>query len=57
MISGRILMFLIASYIGNDLVGFIHSPMKIIFVTALTIIISFLVGRKINTRIEAKHHN
>lgn len=56
MISGRILMFLIASYIGNDLVGFIHSPMRIIFVTALTII-SFLVGRKINTRIEAKHHN
>ncbi|MEN2256893.1 VTT domain-containing protein [Paraclostridium benzoelyticum] len=56
MISGRILMFLIASYIGNDLLGFIHSPMRIIFVAALTII-SFLVGRKINTRIEAKHHN
>lgn len=56
MISGRILIFLIASYIGNDLLGFIHSPMRIIFVAALTII-SFLVGRKINTRIEAKHHN
>ena len=56
MVSGRILMFLVASYIGNDLVGFLHSPMKIIFVTVL-IIISFLVGRKINARIEAKHHN
>lgn len=56
MVSGRILMFLVASYIGNDVVGFIHSPMKIIFVSLLTII-SFLVGRKINARIEAKYHN
>lgn len=56
MVIGRILMFLVASYIGNDVVGFIHSPMKIIFVSLLTII-SFLVGRKINTRIEAKYHN
>lgn len=56
MVSGRILMFLVASYIGNDLVGFLYSPMKIIFVTVL-IIISFLVGRNINARIEAKHHN
>lgn len=56
MVSGKVLMFLVASYIGNDLMGFLHSPMKIIFVTIL-IIIAFLVGKRINARIEAKHHN
>lgn len=56
MVSGRILMFLIASYIGNDLVSFINSPIKIIFVLVLTVI-SFIIGRKINTRIESKYHN
>lgn len=56
MVSGKILMFLVASYIGNDLTGFLQSPMKIIFVSAL-IIVSFLIGRKVNSKIEAKHHN
>ena len=56
MISGRIVMFLVASYIGNDLYGFLHSPMKIIFVSLL-IVVSFLIGRKINNKIEAKHNN
>ena len=56
MTSGRIVMFLVASYIGNDLIGFIHSPMKIIFVSLL-VLTSFLVGRKINSKIETKHNN
>ena len=45
MVMGKILMFLVASYIGNDLSGFLHSPIKIIFVTIL-IIISFIVGKE-----------
>ena len=56
MTSGRIVMFLVASYIGNDLTGFIHSPMRIIFVLLL-VLVSFLVGRKINSKIETKHNN
>jgi uncharacterized membrane protein YdjX (TVP38/TMEM64 family) len=56
MVSGRIVMFLVASYIGNDLTGFIHSPIKIIFVSLL-IVASFLIGRKINSKIESKHNN
>lgn len=56
MVSGRIVMFLVASYIGNDLAGFLHSPIKIIFVSLL-IIISFFIGRKVNSRIESKHNN
>ncbi|MEG2786195.1 MAG: VTT domain-containing protein [Romboutsia sp.] len=56
MISGRMVMFLVASYIGNDLSGFLHSPIKIIFVSTL-ILISFFIGRKVNSKIESKHNN
>lgn len=56
MVSGKILMFLVASYIGNDLTGFLKSPMKIIVVSVL-IIVSFFIGRKVNSKIEAKHSN
>lgn len=56
MASGKFVMFMVASYIGNDLIGFIKSPLKIIFVVIL-IIISFFIGRKINTKIEDKHND
>lgn len=55
MVSGKIVMFMVASYIGDDLIGFIKSPLKIVFVTIL-VIISFFIGRKINSKIENKHN-
>lgn len=55
MVSGKMVMFMVASYIGDDLIGFIKSPLKIVFVTIL-VIISFFVGRKINSKIENKHN-
>lgn len=55
MISGRFVMMMFASYIGNDLIDFIKSPIKIILFTLL-VIISFFVGRKINSKIETKHN-
>lgn len=54
MASGKFVMFMVASYIGNDLTGFIKSPIKIIFV-AILVIVSFIIGRKINAKIESKH--
>lgn len=56
MASGKFVMFMVASYIGNDLTGFIKSPIKIIFV-AILVIVSFIIGRKINARIESKHND
>jgi hypothetical protein len=55
MVSGKMVMFMVASYIGDDLIGFIKSPLKIVFVTIL-VIISFFIGRKINSKIENKHN-
>lgn len=56
MVSGKFVMFMVASYIGNDLIGFIKSPFKIIFIVIL-IGISFLIGKKINAKIEDKHND
>ncbi len=55
MASGKFVMFMVASYIGNDLKGFIQSPVKIVFV-AILVVISFFIGRKINSKIENKHN-
>lgn len=55
MASGKFVMFMVASYIGDDISGFIQSPIKIVFV-AILVFISFIIGRKINAKIENKHN-
>ncbi|MGL5713425.1 MAG: TVP38/TMEM64 family protein, partial [Paraclostridium sp.] len=38
MASGKFVMFMVASYIGDDISGFIQSPIKIVFVAILVFI-------------------
>lgn len=51
MMFGKFLMMFTASYIGSDLVGFIHSPLKI-FVVAIIVIGSYLLANKMNKDID-----
>lgn len=54
MICGKFVMFVVSSYVGNDISGFISSPFKIIMVALLTLI-SFIIGKRINAKMEAKY--
>ncbi|MGL4772483.1 MAG: TVP38/TMEM64 family protein [Clostridium sp.] len=47
LLCGRAIMFTVASYIGNDIQGFITSPFEI-FVVLLIIIVSFLLGKNLS---------
>ncbi len=44
-------MFVVVSYIGSDIRGFITSPTKII-VFALIVLLAWLIGNKINSSFE-----
>ena len=51
LFCGKLIFFSVASYIGNDIVGFITNPLKIVI--ALSIItIAFILGRKGSNRME-----
>lgn len=51
LVCGKLIFFSVVSYIGNDLVGFITNPFKIVI--ALSIItIAFILGRKVSNRME-----
>lgn len=51
MLSGKFIMFVVVSYIGSDIRGFITSPTKII-VFALIVLLAWLIGNKINSSFE-----
>ena len=51
MLSGKFIMFVVVSYIGSDIIGFITSPTKII-VFALILLLAWLIGNKINSSLE-----
>ncbi|MBC6003259.1 TVP38/TMEM64 family protein [Paeniclostridium sp. NSJ-45] len=53
MILGKFIMFLVISYIGNDIENFIKSPIKVTFLIVL-IIIFWILGNKINKKINDK---
>ena len=48
MVLGKVALFSIASYIGNDIIGFISNLAKIIFVIVM-ILASFFIGKKISS--------
>ena len=45
MVLGKVALFSVASYIGNDIIGFISNPAKIIFVIVM-ILASFFIGKR-----------
>ena len=47
VISGKLVMFFIVSYIGNDIMGFITSPLKISMLALITFI-AWAIGNKLN---------
>ena len=49
MILGKITLFSITSYIGYDISGLVHNPIRILIVISM-IVISFLIGKKISSR-------
>ena len=51
LLCGKIIMFSVASYIGDDIIGFITNPFKIIFVLCI-VIASFIIGRKLSKSME-----
>lgn len=51
MLSGKFIMFIIISYISEDITGFIHNPIKIALFLALTLI-SWIIGKKFNKKLE-----
>lgn len=51
MLSGKFIMFIVISYIGSDIKGFITSPIKIILFI-LMVLIAWKIGNKVNTSLE-----
>lgn len=59
VLSGKFIMFLVVSYIGQDICGFITSPIKIIGFS-LVVFLAWILGNKLNKDleyIEEKVHN
>lgn len=48
MLSGKFIMFIVISYIGSDIKGFITSPLKMI-VFILIVLFAWFIGNKINS--------
>ncbi|MEG2017719.1 MAG: VTT domain-containing protein [Clostridium sp.] len=51
LVCGKLIFFSVTSYIGNDLMGFITNPIKIVIVLAI-IFIAFILGRRVSNKIE-----
>lgn len=51
MISGKFVMFLLISYIGEDISDLFNNPFKIV-VLSMAIIIAWLIGKNINNKIK-----
>ncbi len=47
VVSGKLVMFFIVSYVGKDIFGFIKNPFKVISL-ALIILIAWKIGNKLN---------
>lgn len=56
LLCGKIIMFSIASYIGNDIIGFFTNPIKII-VVLIIIIASFVIGKKLSKGMEQSENS
>lgn len=59
VLSGKLIMFLLVSYIGQDIYGFITSPLKII-IFCLIVFLAWKLGNKLNKDLdymeEKRHH-
>ncbi|MGL4911753.1 MAG: TVP38/TMEM64 family protein [Romboutsia sp.] len=51
MVIGKSILFIISSYIGDNMIGFFNSPVKMISV-GLLVVISFIIGKKLNSTME-----
>lgn len=56
MLAGKFVMFLVISYIGSDIKGFITNPLKILVFTLL-VALSWKIGNKVNKNIEKHEEN
>ena len=56
MVSGKFIMFIVISYIGSDIKGFITSPVKIILLS-IVVFIAWAIGNKVNKSIENNYEN
>ncbi|MBC5997909.1 TVP38/TMEM64 family protein [Romboutsia ilealis] len=48
MLSGKFIMFVVVSYIGSDIRGFITNPIKII-IFSLIVLLAWMIGNKVNS--------
>lgn len=59
VLSGKFIMFLVVSYIGQDIYGFITSPVKIA-IFCLVVFLAWTLGNKLNRELdyieEKRHH-
>ena len=47
VVAGKLVMFFIVSYIGNDIMGFITSPLKVVTLLLITFL-AWKIGKKLN---------
>ena len=52
MIAGKFVMFLVVSYIGSDIIGFLKNPIKMT-VFGIVVFISWKMGNRLNKTLEA----
>ncbi|MPN27991.1 hypothetical protein SDC9_175425 [bioreactor metagenome] len=50
MVCGKFVMFLLLSYIGEDIGDLFYNPKKIVIFT-FAILISWIVGKRVNNKI------
>lgn len=51
MVIGKSILFIISSYIGDNMIAFFNNPVKMISV-GLLVVISFIIGKKLNSTME-----
>ena len=56
MVSGKFIMFIVISYIGSDIKGFLTSPIKIILLS-IVVFIAWIIGNKVNRSIKNSYEN
>ena len=56
MVSGKFIMFIVISYIGSDIKGFLTNPVKIILLSII-VFIAWAIGNKVNKSIENNYEN
>ncbi|MGL5328046.1 MAG: VTT domain-containing protein, partial [Peptostreptococcaceae bacterium] len=53
MLSGKLIMFIIISYVGSDIQGFVTDPVKMIIFLGV-VLLAWIIGNKVNKSLNSE---